>query len=436
MNTRDGQIHEKFGRKRYDVFITYRRSDGLNYAQLLYQSLDKRGYKCFLDVRDQQDDEYEERIMAALHNAPNYIFLMTDGSLQRLSEEGNGVYIEVHKALSLHKKIIPVAPTGLSRGIYGAELLDEFNSLRALSVSRLETGEFFEESVDKIVQRFPVKIRRVRQSLVWVLVALVIMLSCMTVALWPKPHSSVESRNGKEEIGGKETNVIDKTVEPILKRMKEMRLPSISFKPPETMTDVVEFFRSMSKDYDRPDIPHEQRGFKFVLRQGKCETPFFDKDREDSFGEADLLPVVPQLSAHDISFYDALKLVCESVDYRFIVRNGEVIVQPKCMSIEPVETWVYEVDDEFEKILRSWFDKDATQKDDDLICGDGNDINRNNQIVMALAMHIGVAWYADSRVDYITAINRLRVTNAPTELRRIESFLSELKVLKSVRKAL
>lgn len=91
MNNRTEEVCD-FGKRKYDVFITYRRDDGLNYAQLLFQALEKREYRCFLDVRDEQDGEYEKRIMAALRDAPNYIFIMTEGSLQRLSEIGNSVY--------------------------------------------------------------------------------------------------------------------------------------------------------------------------------------------------------------------------------------------------------------------------------------------------------------------------------------------------------
>ena len=445
MNTRQEQCSTKTIKPKYDVFITYRRSDGLNYAQLLYQALDKRGYKCFLDVRDQQDDEYEERIMAALHNAPNYIFLMTDGSLQRLSEDENSVYNEVHEALGLHKKIIPVAPSGMSRSLYGAEMLDEFNCLRALSVSRLETGEFFEESVDKIVQRFPVKIRRVRRTLIGGLFVLVIALSCMIVALWPKSHSL-----DVEKTGSIETNAIDKTVEPILKRMKEIRLPYISFTPPATIADAVEYFRAASKDFDRPDIPYEKRGLKFDLRHGEYAKSSFDNDDgdfastgedesesgKDSFAsQADCLPVIPQLSASDITLYDALKLVCESVDYNFVVRNGEVIVKPRNLTVDSLATWIYEVDGRFEEILLSWTERDMTTSDEDSVGGDclGNDALLDRS-VMALSTNMGVTWWIGSGVRYMSSIRRLKVKNTSDELRRFEQFLSEMKVLKSVRK--
>ena len=39
-------------------------------------------------------------------------------------------------------------------------------------------------------------------------------------------------------------------------------------------------------------------------------------------------PVVPMISARDISFYDALALICESVGYKFEVSGEIVIVKP------------------------------------------------------------------------------------------------------------
>ena len=118
----------------------------------------------------------------------------------------------------------------------------------------------------------------------------------------------------------------------IEKRMKEMRLPTIEFKPPATIIEAVEFFRTASRDYDRPDIPIEKRGFNFVLRtpvgaikqQAQEEASaddFSSNDSGESEATANGLPPIPKITASDISFYDALKLVCDSVDYKFIVRG-------------------------------------------------------------------------------------------------------------------
>ena len=436
MNTRDERCRMRNAiTPRYDVFITYRRSDGLNYAQLLYQALDRRGYKCFLDVRDRQDDEYEERIMSALHNAPNYIFLMTEGSLQRLSEEGNSVYNEVHEALGLFKKIIPVAPTGMSRSLYGAELLDEFNCLRALSVSRLETGEFLEESVDKIVQRFPVKARRVRGLILISIFALVIILCCMIVASWPKSHSLIVKPPEKYNA---ETNVADKTIAPIVKRMKEMRLPSISFQPPATISDAVDYFGAASKDYDRLDIPFDMRGFNIELKmKGDAAQRLngdegFGADAENATPVSLVgVPVVPQIMATDISFYEALNLVCESVDYRFEIANGTIVVLPKDMALVELPTqWLDVDDDRLHETVSAWaaYDKERNdgfgfeQKDEDQESSFCSDVKG------FLGDH-DVKWPPGSRLRYLSSTSHLRVTNYLEEIEKIRALLRKNQIL-------
>ena len=103
----------------------------------------------------------------------------------------------------------------------------------------------------------------------------------------------------------------------IISRMKKMRLPHVSFKPPATIIDAIDLFRSMSKDYDDSDIPPEKRGFNFVLKVPQGQE-----------GTADL-PPIPTITATDISFYEMLKLVSDSVDYGFKVRGPIVMVMPK-----------------------------------------------------------------------------------------------------------
>ena len=105
----------------------------------------------------------------------------------------------------------------------------------------------------------------------------------------------------------------------IISRMKKMRLPHVSFKPPATIIDAIDLFRSMSKDYDDSDIPPEKRGFNFVLKVPQGQE-----------GTADL-PPIPTITATDISFYEMLKLVSDSVDYGFKVSGPVVMVMPKDM---------------------------------------------------------------------------------------------------------
>ena len=414
-----------FAKRKYDVFITYRRDDGLNYAQLLFQALEKRGYRCFLDVRDEQDGEYEKRIMVALRNAPNYILIMTEGSLRRLSEIGNSVWNEVHEALCLHKKVIPVAPSGVSRSLYGAKLLKEFDCLRELSVSRLETGEFFEESINNIVKRFPVRTSRfIRRILKWLLVAALIVVIGVAVVKYVNDNP-IEDLDNKDSV----SNNTDISVEPILKRMKEMRLPTISFKPPATIVDAVEFLRQASRDYDRPDIPFDMRGFNIKLKmkgdtaQGLGADEGFGADADDA--------VIPQITATDISFYDALNLVCECVEYRFEIANGTIVVLPKDMALVELPTqWLDVDDDRLHETVSAWavYDKERNdgfgfeKKDEDQESSFCSDVKG------FLGDH-DVKWPPGSRLRYLSSTSQLRITNSLEEIERIRALLRKNKIL-------
>ena len=87
--------------------------------------------------------------------------------------------------------------------------------------------------------------------------------------------------------------------------MKKLRLPSIFFKPPATLVDAVEFFRNAAKD-----------------SQTKLEIVF-------DYKKGDSAPVIPLISATDISFYDALKLVLEAVGYKFTASKGVIKIERK-----------------------------------------------------------------------------------------------------------
>ena len=105
----------------------------------------------------------------------------------------------------------------------------------------------------------------------------------------------------------------------IVQRMKAMRIPIMAFEPPKTIVDAIEFFLWASSKYDSAEIPEEERGFNFVLRA----------DEELRANEESGASTLPSIKAADIGFYDALKLICESVDYTFYVDGSIIFVMPR-----------------------------------------------------------------------------------------------------------
>ena len=228
----------------------------------------------------------------------------------------------------------------------------------------------------------------------------------------------------------------------IEKRMREMRLPTIEFKPPATIIEAVEFFRTASRDYDRPDIPIEKRGFNFVLRtpvgairqqaESNDSSDDFSSDAsDDSEATASGLPPIPKITASDISFYDALKLVCDSVDYKFIVRGPIVMVMQKDMSTAELLSRKYNVPEAFVERVNSASEemkemggfgasnRQAKKASDEEGEGEGRDWK-------VFFEEMGVKWPEGSSIKHIKALGKLYVRNTRENLAEFEKVLDEL----------
>ena len=96
--------------KQYDIFISYRREGGKNYARILKPELEKRGFqdRVFLDFDELKDGKFDKRIMDAIDSAPIFIIILSDGCLDRCVNEDDWVRQEILHALEANKHIIPV----------------------------------------------------------------------------------------------------------------------------------------------------------------------------------------------------------------------------------------------------------------------------------------------------------------------------------------
>ena len=236
----------------------------------------------------------------------------------------------------------------------------------------------------------------------------------------------------------------ERTIEQSIKqRMKEMVLPQISFKPPATIIDAINFFRLASKDYDRPDIPLEERGFNFVIKSDKVvfskaaapevedENNFSDDgddDSDDSSG-VDGIPVIQTITATNIPFDEALQLVCESVKYKYIVRGRIIMVMPEDETTEemlirnyPVmSTFMEKMDSASSEISEGGFGVGSRSKKND-----SEDDDSQEGKLKSVFEQLGVSWPEGSRIFYMSATGKLRVKNTEKNLSEIEKALVEL----------
>lgn len=146
----------------FEVFISYRRSTGVQYARTLYYALKSVGIRSFFDYSSIRNGKFNEAIYDAIDKADCFLLLLTRGSLDHcVQDENDWVRKEVECAITHKKVIIPVTPTDQSiKSVLPAELppLME-NALRELQISRLDTEDLFAESLYKIIaDRFPAEV--------------------------------------------------------------------------------------------------------------------------------------------------------------------------------------------------------------------------------------------------------------------------------------
>ena len=108
--------------KNYDVFISYRRSDGTALARAVRDYLTKRGLRVFLDEKELIDGQYfDTQLRGRLLETPNYVLIATPDVFKFRPEtatEKDWVLEEMRLAVGAFKQrpddraVIPFVPAG------------------------------------------------------------------------------------------------------------------------------------------------------------------------------------------------------------------------------------------------------------------------------------------------------------------------------------
>ena len=149
-----------------DIFISYRRSNGIELARSINNALREREYYSFFDVDSIQEGAFPDHIFQSLDKTFNFLLLLSPRSLDRCSSPEDWVRREVARALDLKRNIIPIACQGF---IFPPELPDDIK--RIADIQAIEyNGIDFEEMIDKIIFRLkaedgkPLRIKKAQSA--------------------------------------------------------------------------------------------------------------------------------------------------------------------------------------------------------------------------------------------------------------------------------
>ncbi|MEE0916768.1 MAG: TIR domain-containing protein, partial [Bacteroidales bacterium] len=109
--------------KNFDVFISYRRSDGTVKAKALDLAFGIDDCRTFLDFKSLGTGAFDKRLENAVLDAPIFVMVLTPDYFARCNEEGDWVRREIELALDNGKIIIPINYDAVLNGV--PDYLDE-----------------------------------------------------------------------------------------------------------------------------------------------------------------------------------------------------------------------------------------------------------------------------------------------------------------------
>jgi hypothetical protein len=138
-------------KKAYDIFISYRREGGLDFARSIAYYLRIEGFQCFFDQRELKTGQFNQQIFEAIDNSKYFISVLTQGALDRCANTDDWVRKEIEHAIHKNVPIVPVAVRG-EKLTFPETLPDSLLILKTTQASFIDRETDFEETIVKMVR--------------------------------------------------------------------------------------------------------------------------------------------------------------------------------------------------------------------------------------------------------------------------------------------
>ena len=151
----------------FDVFVSYRRSDGKSFARTLNLAFKNEGFRCFLDYDKLEGGDFSRQLQDAVVDAPIFVMVMTpdyfarcvkkvetaDGKTVFEPDEDDWVRREIELALSNGKIIIPIDVNGILNGTPDYLDKDFGNRVGCHQFSPVYDNNAFEATFDAMLNK-------------------------------------------------------------------------------------------------------------------------------------------------------------------------------------------------------------------------------------------------------------------------------------------
>lgn len=131
----------------HDIFVSYRREGGLDFAGRLVDHLKNKGFNPFMDLEAMKSGRFDSQLYKKVDECEHFILVLSPGSLKRCKNEDDWVRKEVEYALKARKHIITIQMPGFS---FPKNLPDKMELIRYVQAV-LPSPDIFEHTVDRVV---------------------------------------------------------------------------------------------------------------------------------------------------------------------------------------------------------------------------------------------------------------------------------------------
>ena len=153
-------------RRKFDVFISYRRSTGANFARRMQQGLRHLCCTSFLDYDSILNGKYDKVIYSAIDSSDVFLMCLTNGSLDRCcTDPDDWVAAEIRAARAKGMCIVPVTPSDQNWSLPN-DLPADMEWLRAIKPFVIDMeAENYGQSLKTVVSEFPKTLQEKRSHI-------------------------------------------------------------------------------------------------------------------------------------------------------------------------------------------------------------------------------------------------------------------------------
>lgn len=173
-------------KKKYDIFISYRREGGFETAQMISQHLKYKGYNVFFDLENlRESGKFNERLISVIENCKDFVVVFPPDHIERLYSEDDWVRTELACAIRNQKNIIPILLRDFK---FPKELPDNINEVRFYQGVAAGDYNYFDASMEKLKQLLKSKRgftwQRYKVAILSIIGVLAIALSAISLVWW------------------------------------------------------------------------------------------------------------------------------------------------------------------------------------------------------------------------------------------------------------